>query len=315
MSYLIDNQKFDELFNFVELFLKFWIEKSPQLDKQWNGFFNGIGLHLLFFGPYEDARSTFIDAMDDWYLNVLIPNTAMIEGTWGAYKPSDTITNYTSWYEYKGGAENYGKPEATDATGDAYSFVPEMFARLVPLDVATNQPDELLEVLMALTEKDQFGPINYFLGGAINDVPVNETAVHPAMRKAIWNIIGTGLDGRDKLIEFLPNDITGVCFNHHSGSEPDWRRASFGDNYDRLLEIKKKYDPENRFNCWHCVGYTGEEFGETRTTDRPCPTSTPSSGSGPSNPTSTPPASSSSLRQVPCIVLFLLSAYSILFRY
>ena len=48
-------------------------------------------------------------------------------------------------------------------------------------------------------------------------------------------------------------------YNHHNGIEPDWRNACWGDNYMELNSLKEKYDPNHTFNCWHCVGYTGEE--------------------------------------------------------
>lgn len=34
----------------------------------------------------------------------------------------------------------------------------------------------------------------------------------------------------------------------------NWRVALWGSNYDKLLAIKHKYDPEHLFNCHHCVG-------------------------------------------------------------
>lgn len=46
----------------------------------------------------------------------------------------------------------------------------------------------------------------------------------------------------------------------------DWRRAYWGDNYARLLEVKEKYDPDRLLNCWRCVGFEegdmeGARFG------------------------------------------------------
>ncbi|KAK8006080.1 isoamyl alcohol oxidase [Apiospora marii] len=35
----------------------------------------------------------------------------------------------------------------------------------------------------------------------------------------------------------------------------DWRRAYWGDDYPRLLEVENKYDPDRLLNCWKCVGF------------------------------------------------------------
>lgn len=40
--------------------------------------------------------------------------------------------------------------------------------------------------------------------------------------------------------------------------EPDWQNTFWGGNYERLLEIKRKYDPERLLDCWHCVGWRPE---------------------------------------------------------
>ena len=46
----------------------------------------------------------------------------------------------------------------------------------------------------------------------------------------------------------------GSYVNETDYFEPDWQRAFWGDNYQKLLEIKRKYDPEGVFTCHHCVG-------------------------------------------------------------
>jgi FAD/FMN-containing dehydrogenase len=46
----------------------------------------------------------------------------------------------------------------------------------------------------------------------------------------------------------------GAYVNEADYFEPDWQRAFWGDNYARLLQIKKKYDPASLFTCHHCVG-------------------------------------------------------------
>ena len=34
----------------------------------------------------------------------------------------------------------------------------------------------------------------------------------------------------------------------------DWKDDFWGENYEDLLKIKIKYDPDNLFYCYHCVG-------------------------------------------------------------
>ncbi|MGZ3695051.1 MAG: FAD-dependent oxidoreductase, partial [Bdellovibrionota bacterium] len=46
----------------------------------------------------------------------------------------------------------------------------------------------------------------------------------------------------------------GTYFNQADYFEADWGNQFWGENYSKLLAIKKKYDPENFFTCHHCVG-------------------------------------------------------------
>jgi len=63
-------------------------------------------------------------------------------------------------------------------------------------------------------------------------------------------------EGADFLRELVPNSAGGGAgFNHHYKLEPDWEVALWGSNLARLKELKTKWDPNSRFNCWHCIGY------------------------------------------------------------
>ena len=46
----------------------------------------------------------------------------------------------------------------------------------------------------------------------------------------------------------------GTYVNETDYFEPDWQRAFWGENYPRLLAIKRAVDPEGLFTCHHCVG-------------------------------------------------------------
>ncbi|EAU86306.2 FAD binding domain-containing protein [Coprinopsis cinerea okayama7 len=37
--------------------------------------------------------------------------------------------------------------------------------------------------------------------------------------------------------------------------EPNWQESFWGEHYNRLLQIKNKYDPDRLLDCWHCVGW------------------------------------------------------------
>jgi hypothetical protein len=54
---------------------------------------------------------------------------------------------------------------------------------------------------------------------------------------------------------------TGAYFNEADSYEPGWQQAFFGEHYAKLLEVKKRYDPENVLWCSRCVG--SEALDET----------------------------------------------------
>lgn len=50
---------------------------------------------------------------------------------------------------------------------------------------------------------------------------------------------------------------SGSYLNEAYPYEDDWQKAFWGDNYERLLSIKKTVDPEDVFWCVPCVGNEG----------------------------------------------------------
>jgi hypothetical protein len=104
-----------------------------------------------------------------------------------------------------------------------------------------------------------------------------ETSVNPALYKAAaLAIIGAGGDALPGVPGHEPDLVTAKDYRTRVGEamrilrdatpgagsyvnetdyfEPDWKRAFWGENYDKLLEIKRKYDPHALFFCHHCVG-------------------------------------------------------------
>lgn len=210
----------------ITQWINFWVRKSPTLDNRWGGFFFQNGASLLFMGSLEDETTSFINEFDSWYYNTL--NISNFEvGKWGAFPPSYYVTSYNSWYDYKGGKSAYKNPNNTDQTGSAYasSNVTNFAARLAPQSIVEQQPDKIAAFLLDLISNGQLPTINYFLGGAINNVSTTATSVHPGMRKAIWSLYTNGVTGHQKVRDFFPNNVTGVDFNHHYVLEPHWTNA------------------------------------------------------------------------------------------
>jgi hypothetical protein len=54
---------------------------------------------------------------------------------------------------------------------------------------------------------------------------------------------------------FLSDKENLICFEcQASPYEPNWKKSFFGSHYDRLKEIKYKYDPDGLFIVWEGVG-------------------------------------------------------------
>eukprot|EP01006_Ploeotia_vitrea_P012165 TRINITY_DN32340_c0_g1_i1.p1 TRINITY_DN32340_c0_g1~~TRINITY_DN32340_c0_g1_i1.p1 ORF type:complete len:457 (-),score=34.81 TRINITY_DN32340_c0_g1_i1:98-1429(-) len=221
-----------------------WLQESPNLDKRWGGYWSGTLFLLTFQGSRAEADQTFLNKWEQ------------VKDTFTENEREVLITSVEEKDSYW---ESVGKGATTDPTG-AEDF--PIAARLVPRDWVIANPDKARELM---DKARLHGSFNYVLGGAINEVAVEDTAVHPAMRKAVWNIIG----GDPTLVNYtrtvLPNSITGACYNHASQTEPDWHEAFWSSNLGKLEQIKKSVDPDNRFNCYHCVGYTGPDETSTRT--------------------------------------------------
>ena len=47
---------------------------------------------------------------------------------------------------------------------------------------------------------------------------------------------------------------SGVYMNEADPTEPEWRKAKFGGNYEQLLQVKRKWDERGVFWCKQCIG-------------------------------------------------------------
>ncbi len=104
-------------------------------------------------------------------------------------------------------------------------------------------------------------------GGAIENVASDATAyVHRNSRfipevKAIWDLDKPGdtLKNVEWAYEFFERlsdagNATGAYVNYIDPLQHNWAQEYYGSNYKRLVEIKKKVDPNNYFNFQQSVG-------------------------------------------------------------
>jgi hypothetical protein len=97
----------------------------------------------------------------------------------------------------------------------------------------------------------------YPIDGAVHHVGRHETAWN--CREATWSMVIAGIDPDPAKAGALtawakgyweavhPYTLGGAYVNFMMDEGEDRIRATYGDNYDRLVAIKKKYDPTNFF--------------------------------------------------------------------
>lgn len=187
---------------------------------------------------------------------------------------------YTLWSDesnFYAGEEDYLDP----SSGTGYSLVTP--SRLITSDRFESQAniDSLVESLVNALEGivDLVGlsltsqvPITFVKSTPFNTPDAhNATSANPVWRDAVWHMIISGLwvPGEPDSVSTLVSEaarnaldtvkqqltVQASYLNEADPAEEDWQDVFFGKNYWPLLKIKAKYDPENLFRCWRCVGF------------------------------------------------------------
>jgi hypothetical protein len=174
--------------------------------------------------------------------------------------------NYTSTYsEFGTYYEHYDKYFGPLPVGNIQVGIAQYAARLIPRSVVA----EISSTWRAVVEK---GATWIGVGTNVNpfDSPM-KSSVHPAWRNAIihatltlpWNFSAPWSDAvatQEKMTgEIMPLVEAATPGSGAYVNEGDWRQPNFqttfwGTNYERLLEIKKKWDPTDFFYATVGVG-------------------------------------------------------------
>ncbi|KAK0530764.1 hypothetical protein OC842_003824 [Tilletia horrida] len=117
--------------------------------------------------------------------------------------------------------------------------------------------------------------VQFYSTGPPVSITGEDTGVNTAWRQSYWEVIlaneFSAVDSQavkdqiaqevhlaaDPLRAITPGG--GCYYNEADVLEEDWKTAFFGANYDRLLSIKNKYDPDSMFIVWKGIGWEDQQ--------------------------------------------------------
>lgn len=241
--------------------------------------------------PYVD---TLVENMPRWrlqgwtgpsYLNVTLLSTPLLNESEAmaslspavefakAQNGSATFHTYSSFFEYYVQTINGSlAPPQPIVTG---LF---MTSRVITEDVfhsATSRAslvDAIFETTDTLGMPPSLMVTPPYLYGRTHPAETRGTSVHPAWYKAPLLVLATSVfrpqssvSERKTAIAALRNTtelfkrVAPQGCAYANEADPwldDWEHQIWGDNYERLLKVKTKYDPSGLLHCWHCVGWS-----------------------------------------------------------
>ncbi|KAF9554592.1 FAD-binding domain-containing protein [Agrocybe pediades] len=242
----------------VKAMLPMVLEKMTGLASQgWAGYFTPSLGNLILINPllnFKEAQDTVQPLID---LSVSL----------GGVSNVTEYSNFLTWFnDYA-----VGKSGQQDPVGLPHAFV----SRLIPEKNhrTTESRAELLDALMNAYDNSDFFQLHMTMPFGFKDTDIKETSVNPIWRSTLYQVILVNVWMYDstledkkaayakstKAINYL-RDVTpdsGTYHNEADVHEPSHEAAFWGENYERLLEIKEKYDPTRILDCWHCVGWKG----------------------------------------------------------
>ena len=169
----------------------------------------------------------------------------------------------------------------TSNQAEVSQFLNTYLSRFIPLKLFVDTPDDLVATLFDASRLTKLGlHINKGLAGVPEEVVARErnTSFNPACLDAAAQVIfGSaqaatypGVIGHEPDLEAgrkaaaPPIKAIGIIRDATPGAgtyaaeadyfEPNWQQEFWGPNYERLLTIKRKVDPDNLFRVHHGVG-------------------------------------------------------------
>ncbi|KAI4858535.1 FAD-binding domain-containing protein [Hypoxylon rubiginosum] len=140
--------------------------------------------------------------------------------------------------------------------------------RLIPRSLVLSQTDRLVEAIRYIGSEAILSGVSFNARAGV--ISPDEVAVNPYFRKALFNaFIGvpinyTSWTANQATLDAITTDLLpalevltphgGVYLNEADSRQPDFQSTFYRDHYDRLLQIKRLYDPDNIFYAKIAVG-------------------------------------------------------------
>jgi FAD/FMN-containing dehydrogenase len=216
-----------------------------------------LGISIGEDGPLPGATNKGISALGqylgpvDELRDLLAPAIAAATPASLAMKKRDDIVEVLA---LSGGTAFLGEAPPPMAFLDKSAYLPQGLS------------DPLIEALVEWMDEfpsdSREGDFTLFSwGGAINEVPEAETAfahrtaAFVAEGCASWHpgdpasVVAATKEWQARLFEMLSPGFDGSAYqNFMDPTQVDWQRAYYGNNLERLIEVKSSVDPENFFS-------------------------------------------------------------------
>ncbi|PYH88396.1 FAD-binding domain-containing protein [Aspergillus ellipticus CBS 707.79] len=185
----------------------------------------------------------------------------------------------STWYNFPSFSAYYNTISGGRSTNPAGTSDILLTSRMFDKPSLLNNAENLEKMFHTIFSASDSAPLSVtdtvlylcLIGGGQVLHPAPYTSVNPAWRKTyllteiivLWpedsspqtanrTISDTTFRKSNAMKALTPG--MGSYLNEADGSDPAWKEDFYGPNYDWLLEVKKKYDPEDAFYCWRCVG-------------------------------------------------------------
>lgn len=198
-----------------------------------------------------DAPNGTADSLMEPLIEYLTNHSSTVNHT---FIPSSYSTFFESWNETIGF-------EAVAVGGGVLG------SRFLTEQSLTSDIEHLHSVLQNVSITG-YGLQGLFIANSANR---NDVSLNPAWRDAVVHaiVIGGFLDSatlqeQRQVFDRVTNNLTpklkslapdsGAYFNEADPNDPNWQYDFFGENYERLRSVKRRYDPDDVLWCRSCVG-------------------------------------------------------------